>query len=126
MTPQEAVAALYQQQGTWRGVAGCCNALGAKHPGAYYRKIALGQIVRPARSALHGITMAAGALLGSNVTAVTSSRRVSMRRGLSVTPDVFDRLVAAKSVRGDVTWNELFTEAASLLESRSVTGSVTE
>jgi len=118
----KAVTRLYRILGRWQRVANECRARGATpHSAGYYQQIAHSRIKRPDDATLESIR-----LTDCDFSSFSATRTRAMRRGLSVTPDVFDRLVAAKSVRGDITWNELFAEAANLLESRSVTPGVME
>lgn len=88
MTPQEAVARMHDRLRSWRAVADVCKARGVDHPGSYYRKVALGLIHKPSRDALCAIAAASSALLGVNITAVTSPRRRAARKNVSVSLDV--------------------------------------
>jgi hypothetical protein len=113
----KAVTRLYRILGRWQRVANECAARGATpHSAGYYQQIARERIKQP-----NAATAKAIFLTDCDFSSFSATKTRATRRGLSVTPDVFDRLVAAKSVRGDITWNELFAEAASLLESRYVT-----
>ena len=107
--------ALYLRLGTWRKVAdACAEHGGTPGPGYYWRMAATG-IERPSEANARGVLEAARAL-GCVSMALTSPRRRAARKNVSVSLDVAARLEAAKSARGDVTWDTLLDEAAGLLE----------
>ena len=103
------VTALYDKLGTWQAVADACND-GRIYSRTYYWRIARGTL--PASSE----TAEALARVAREVTHVTKPRRRVARKNVSVSLDVAARLEAAKSARGDVTWDALMDEAAGLLE----------
>lgn len=113
------VRALYEHLGTWQAVADACNN-GRAYSRTTYWRIAQGTL--PASPAVAEAIIR----VASKVTPVTKSRRGVTRKGLSVTPATFERLVAAKIARGGITWDALLDEAARLLESPSVTPAVTD
>lgn len=120
MTDYAALAkALHARLGTWQAVADACNN-GREYSRTTYWRIAQGTL--PASPAVAEAIIR----VASKVTPVTKSRRGVTRKGLSVTPATFARLAAAKTARGDVTWDALLNEAAYLLESQSVTAGVTD
>jgi hypothetical protein len=110
--------ALHARLGTWQAVADACNNGRAYSRTTYWR---IGNGTLPASPAI----AKAISRVAAEVTHVTSPRRRATRRGLSVTPETFERLAAVKSARG-VTWDALLDEAARLLESQSVTPAITE
>ena len=104
------VRALYEHLGTWQAVADACNN-GREYSRTTYWRIAQGTL--PASPAVAEAIIR----VASKVTPVTKSRRRAARRGLTICPSTFARLAAAKTARGDVTWDALLNEAAYLLES---------
>ncbi len=112
------VRVLHNKLGTWQAVADACNNGRAYSRTTYWR---IGNGTLPASPAIASAIDRGAA----QVTHVTNPRRRATRRGLSVTPETFERIAAAKSARG-VTWDALLDEAARLLESQSVTPAITE
>ena len=120
MTDYAALAkALHARLGTWQAVADACNN-GRAYSRTTYWRIAQGTL--PASPAI----AEAISRVAAEVTHVTSPRTRDERKTVHCCCDTFERLAAAKSARGDVTWDALLDEAARLLESQSVTPAITE
>jgi hypothetical protein len=101
-------AALYEHYGRWQRVANACSKHGAAyHSAGYYQQIATGRIKTP--------DDATSQSLACVFSAFSAPRRIATRRGLAVSPCVFDRLESAKIARA-VTWDALLERAATLLE----------
>jgi hypothetical protein len=111
--------ALHARLGTWQAVADACNN-GRAYSRTTYWRIAQGTL--PASPAI----AEAISRVAAEVTHVTSPRTRDERKTVHCCCDTFERLAAAKSARGDVTWDALLDEAARLLESQSVTPAITE
>jgi len=103
------VRMLYDKLGTWQAVADACNN-GHAYSRTTYWRIGNGTLLASPAIAEEIDRIAA------QVTHVTSPKRRATRRSLSVTPATFGRLATAKSARGDMTWDALLDEAATLLE----------
>ena len=120
MTDYAALAkALHARLGTWQAVADACNN-GRAYSRTTYWRIAQGTL--PASPAI----AEAISRVAAEVTHVTSPRTRDERKTVHCCCDTFKRLAAAKSARGDVTWDALLDEAAYLLESQSVAAGVTD
>ena len=113
------VRTLHAKLGTWQAVADACNN-GRAYSRTTYWRIAQGTL--PASPAI----AEAISRVAAEVTHVTSPRTRDERKTVHCCCDTFKRLAAAKSARGDVTWDALLDEAAYLLESQSVAAGVTD
>ena len=111
-TLANAVTMLYSILGRWQRVANECMARGASlHSAGYYQQIARGRIKQPDVATAEAIRRTE-----CDFSAFSATRTRVARKNVSVSLDVAARLEAAKSARGDVTWDALLDEAAGLLE----------
>ena len=111
MTDYAALVMSLKPGRTWQELADLCNEEGERrYSRRYYWRIAQGTL--PASPAAQECILRAT----SKVTAVTSTETRDTRKTIHASIEVFARLEAAKTARGDVTWDTLMDEAAGLLE----------